>query len=234
MKKYTHIISERLTGRHKRCMQLCGVKGKRILNIGCSFGWFEMFALKNGCKEIIGVDTGINDLKDAKNKVKDNRVKFLQASALNLSQFKNNYFDLVTLFDVIEHIPKNTEMKCLLEVKRVLKKNGELIISTPNSSFFSNLLDPAWYFGHRHYSKNKLNQILNKSGFKCVEYTYGGGFYEIFAMILLYIFKWIFRYEIPFKKWFDEKRDNEYISSKNNVFTTLFVKAIFQDKDVKE
>ena len=225
MKEYTDSIDARLTGRHKKCVKFCGdLKDKKILNIGCYNGWFEKLAIENDCAEIIGADKNENNLLNAKFQVRKKNVKFLKVSALGLAQFEANYFDLITMFDVLEHLPRNTEERCLSRVRRVLKKNGDLIISTPNESFCSKILDPAWYFGHSHYSKENIGGILSKAGFKVEKIDYGGGSYELFSMILLYIFKWIFRREIPFKSWFEKKRGKEYFN--NRAFVTLFIKAV--------
>jgi len=225
MKKYTDSINERLTGRHKKCVEFCGiVKDKKILNIGCYNGWFEKFAVNNGCLEIIGIDKNEKSLSSARKQVRSNKVKFLKASVENLSQFEANHFDMVTMFDVIEHLPKDRVERYLFEIKKILKKDGVIVISTPNNSFFSKILDPAWYFGHRHYSKENIRGILSKIGFKIEKIEYGGSFYELFSMILLYFFKWFFRKEIPFKNWFDKKREEEYLNKSG--FVTLFVKAV--------
>ncbi|MCM8783436.1 MAG: class I SAM-dependent methyltransferase [Candidatus Omnitrophica bacterium] len=224
MKKYSDSIEERLTGRHKKCMEFCGdIKDKKILNIGCYNGWFEKFAIENGCLEIIGIDTNEDNLVNVKTQVKDKRAKFFKASILDLSQFGTNYFDLVTMFDVLEHLPKNKETIALSEIKRVLKSDGKLVISTPNNSLFSKILDPAWYLGHRHYSKDSIVKIFSEAGLKLKKIDYGGGFHELFSMILLYFFKWGFKREIPFKSWFERKREEEYLN--NNGFVTLFVRA---------
>ena len=47
---------------------------------------------------------------------------------------------------------------------------------------------------------------------------------KLFSMILLYIFKWGLRREIPFKQWWDKKRDTEYLMEDG--FVTLFMKVI--------
>lgn len=225
MRKYGDNIEIRFTARHRKCINFCGkVEGKKILNIGCYNGWFEKFAIENGATEVIGIDTNENNLVNARNQAINKNVRFLRASVLDLSQFEANYFDLITMFDVIEHLPKNMEEKCLLEVKRVLKNEGSLIISAPNDSFFSKILDPAWYFGHRHYKSAGLYKLLQNAGIKIERVEYGGRFFELFAMILLYIFKWFFRREMPFKHWLDRKRDKEY--SNNSGIVTLFVKAV--------
>ena len=224
MRKYTDSIDERLTGRYKKCMEFCGdLRDKKILNIGSYNGWFEKIAVENGCMKIIGIDIDENNLLNAKSQVKDKNVKFLKASALDLSRFGTDYFDIVTMFDVIEHMPRNTEINCLIEVSRVLKNNGTLILSTPNNHFLAKILDPAWYLGHRHYSLTKLKELLSKKGFQIESVNYGGGFYELLSMILLYIFKWVFKMEIPGKRFFENKREREYLDKKG--FVTLFLKT---------
>lgn len=220
MKKYSENIASRLTGRLKKSFQFSGnLKNKVILDIGCGIGWFEKMVIEAGCKKITGIEPTEKNLKQAKKAVP--QAVFKTGSALRLS-FKKNYFDLVTMFDVIEHLPKNSESQVLREIKRVLKKTGGLIISTPNSSFLSKVLDPAWYFGHRHYSLEKLKQLLEDEGLAIEKVDYGGGIWELFSMILFYVFK-SFGWEIPFKPWFEEKREKEYLGQKG--FVTLFVKA---------
>lgn len=223
--RFQQTIEQRLNGRHKKSIEFAGdIENKTILDVGCSFGWFEKFALEKKCKEIIGIDTDETELLNVKKQIKDKRAQFLKASVLDLSQFKDNYFNIVVMWEVLEHIPKNTERQAFQEIKRVLKPDGCLYISTPNKTFWSCALDPAWYFDHRHYTDAYFSRLLNNNGFDIKQVEFGGGFYELFSMILLYIFKWIFRREIPFKDWFDKKRDEEYMNKRG--FTTLFMKVI--------
>ncbi len=46
--------------------------------------------------------------------------------------FIDGYFELIVLLDVIEHIPLNTMGIVLKEIRRILRTNGILYISTPN------------------------------------------------------------------------------------------------------
>jgi 2-polyprenyl-3-methyl-5-hydroxy-6-metoxy-1,4-benzoquinol methylase len=218
--KFETNIAKRISGRHKACLEMENFENKKILDIGCSYGWFEKFVGEKA-EKIIGIDLDEKDLENAKSEVKLKNVKFEKGSALNLKKFKKDYFDIVIMFDVIEHIPKNSEDLVLKEIKRVLKKNGKLLISTPANNF-SNFFDPAWYFGHRHYSKSKMQNIFENAGFIVEKMEIKGGFFEIFSMILFYPFKWFFNMEIPFKTWFDKKRDEEYLKNKNG-FVTLFI-----------
>jgi 2-polyprenyl-3-methyl-5-hydroxy-6-metoxy-1,4-benzoquinol methylase len=218
--KFKNSIDRRVSGKHRACFQMENFENKKILDIGCGCGIFEKFVGEKA-KEIVAVDLCEEDLENARSEVKLKNVKFEKCSALDLQKFKENYFDIVVMFDVIEHIPKNTEEKALGEIKRVLNKNGKLLISTPANNF-SNFFDPAWYFGHRHYSKSKMQNIFENAGFTFEKMEIRGGFFEIFSMILFYPFKWFFNMEIPFKTWFDKKRDSEYLKNKNG-FVTLFI-----------
>ncbi len=127
------------------------------------------------------------------------------------------------MWEVLEHLPKDSEEKPFLEIKRVLKNEGEVYLSTPHSTFWSCILDPAWWLiGHRHYSLDQLKKLAKKTGFGIEKVEYGGGFWELQSMIFLYIFKSLFRREIPFKNWFDRKRDVEFLAG--NGWANIFVK----------
>ena len=171
-------------------------KGKKILDVGCSYPWFLSYVQKNGAKEVAGIEPDIVKVKAARKQVP--KAKILQGHAGDL-KFTNKSFDLVTLFDVIEHIPSNTEPDTLKEINRVLKPGGHLIISTPLAHWFSMITDPAWYFGHRHYSENQLSEMLEKTGFKIKSVVTHGGIWEIIGMWVLYISKWIFKIKMPLK-----------------------------------
>lgn len=222
MDRYNNSIENRITARHKRCMQMVGnIKNKTIIDIGFSYGWFERWAIENNCKEIIGIEPEEADFKSAKQAIPD--AIFKKGSALSIPS-ENEYFDTVVMWEVLEHLPKNTEKESFKEIARVLKPSCSLFLSTPNKTFWSCILDPAWWLiGHRHYNINELKEKLEESGFEVVNIEYGGRFYELFSMILLYIFKWIFKSEMPFKSWFDKKRDAEFLDEAG--FTNVFIEA---------
>ena len=221
--KFRTNIEQRLSGRHKKCLEIIDFTNKKILDIGCGYGWFERFTEKKA-KEIIALDPNREDLENARKEVSSRKVRFVLGSAKNLSKLKIKDFDVITMFDVIEHIPRNSELGTLIQIKDMLKKGGKLIISTPADNVLCDLLDPAWYFGHRHYSRKKLGKLLSDSGLAVKNTEIKGGFFEISSMILFYPFKWIFNLEIPFKSFFDKKRDHEYLGNKGGI-VTLFATA---------
>lgn len=93
--------------------------------------------------------------------------------------YPDEYFDLVLMLEVIEHIPLDP-LIVFTKVKRVLKVNGLLIISTPNFLRFDNRVhilfgksvlsltnfDPERGTGHfREYTMDDLMYVIRKSGF---------------------------------------------------------------------
>lgn len=196
------------------------VKNKKILDIGCGFGWFELDVLKRGVKQVAGIEISEEDLR-APRLIEDKKAIFKVAGALKLP-FEDDYFDTVVAWEVIEHIPKETESKMFKEVSRVLKRNGAFYLSTPYDSLISKYLDPAWWLiGHRHYSKKKLIELGEKQKFKIAEIYVKGGIWNLVNVLDMYISKWIFRRKQFFEKEISKKEAKEF---KKEGFMGIFVK----------
>lgn len=197
------------------------IKRKKVLDIGCWTGQFEQLAVKHA-KEIWGIDPGLEAVKLAKKLVP--KAKFKAGNALDL-KFKDKYFDTVTILDVIEHISRGTESKCLNEIYRVLKPNGHLIISTPHSHPLSILLDPAYFLiGHRHYSENRLKSLLSSNGFKVVKVKKTGGMYRLCIPLLQMFYKHILKRKLIIPNRIEEKIKLEY--KDKNAFAQINIVAI--------
>jgi ubiquinone/menaquinone biosynthesis C-methylase UbiE len=198
------------------------LQNKNVLDIGCGFGWFELNALNRGIKKITGTEISEDDLKTAKENVINEKVDFKVASALDLP-FEDNSFDTVVSWEVIEHIPKNTEDKMFSEVKRVLKPNGVFYLSTPHKSFFSNIFDPAWWLiEHRHYEIDELKKFAENNGFEVLDFKIKGGFWSLFSSLNMYLSKWIFKRKPILESYFVGRENVEY--GKENGFVDVFIK----------
>jgi SAM-dependent methyltransferase len=193
------------------------LKGKKVLDIGCGYGWYELILMSRGATAVCGIEISENDLVTAKKYINDKNVEFKVGSAIEIP-YGNDTFDSVVSWEVIEHIPKDTENKMFEEVYRVLKPGGVFYLSTPYRSLVSMVLDPAWWIlGHRHYSKVQLKRFGVNNGFQLQDIKVKGAFWNIFSILTMYIFKWIFRTRFPFEAYVNERLDTEYISDKGYV-----------------
>lgn len=132
------------------------------LDIGCGSGTF--ISLLNN-KLSVGIDISKKQINFArKNYSSKNKKFFVYKKKI---PFKKNYFDSISLIELIEHLSDNQIKLLMKEVHRVLKKNGSIYITTPNYfslwpllEFFLNKLSKVSY-EHQHINKfNYLN--LNK------------------------------------------------------------------------
>lgn len=182
------------------------IKGKKVLNIGSWTGPYEIL-INNVAKEITAVDIEEKALDVLKKNLPN--VNCVKAYSHKLP-FGNETFEVVTFWDVIEHIQIGYELATLLEINRVLKKNGKLFLATVNKNFWSDLLDPAYYLaGHRHYTKEQLIQMLNDSRFEVEEVEKVGSFFSSFYAISFYIFKHIFRMKMPTIRFIEKKMEKD-------------------------
>lgn len=214
-----------LTGRLLASVQFVNdedINGKDVLNIGCGFGWCELNFLDRGMRQMMGIEISDDDLKTARENVINEKTQFRVGSATDLP-FPDQSFDTVVSWEVIEHIPKNTENQMFSEVARVLKSEGTFYLSTPHTSFFSNILDPAWWFvGHRHYSREKLSAYAKNNGFNVVDVRIKGKWWMLFSVLNMYISKWILRRSPLFGGIFSQKEHEEYMT--DDGFSNIFVK----------
>lgn len=115
-------------------------KDMRVLDIGCGRGEMVLFAAKQGA-QAIGIDyskeaiTIANNMKMKKKKNLRSHMNFYLMDSKHLV-FTKSSFDTVILSDVIEHLYDHELDSVFKGIKRVLKKNGVLVIHTaPNKIF---------------------------------------------------------------------------------------------------
>ena len=109
-------------------------KNDVVLDVGCGDGKLTYLVAPN-VKTIIGVDNQEYPLKFARlifDKLNIKNSKF-EVGDITKLKYKSNSFDKVVCWDVIEHVPKDIAIKGIKELIRVLKPNGRLLLTTPNS-----------------------------------------------------------------------------------------------------
>jgi len=146
----------------KEFFSLFQTKKGLILDLGCGTGNYT------GILNAIGLDKSFNMLKIAYKKFPN--IPFVCGDALFLP-FKDESFDSVISITLFEFLfsPK----KALIEIYRVLKPKGEIIIGTLNTFslwfFFKRLktiFKKTAYRYARFYTINQLKSLLLQNGFK--------------------------------------------------------------------
>lgn len=151
-------------------------KNRHVLDLGCNTGNFLKLIQKNN-KNIEGVEISQKIAKIGQKK----GLKIKIADLGKTFPYLKNTFDTITAGEIIEHI-YDTDL-FLKEIKRILKPNGYLILSTPNiatlgrrimllfgiNPLIETSLENA--SGHiRYFTKKSLEQLLEKHNFKIIKF----------------------------------------------------------------
>lgn len=139
-------------------------KTGNLLDLGCSNGLFLECAKKRGWN-VYGTEFANESIEYCAK----NQIKVFKSDQLP-QEFYNLQFDVVTSFEVIEHL--NTPNEELDLVVKVLRKGGLLYITTPNFNALSRrVLKEKWnvidYPEHlSYYTPKTIHFLLKKYGFK--------------------------------------------------------------------
>jgi len=110
------------------------IAGKKVLDIGCGNGPLSKILREEKAK-VYAIDISKKALQVMKKNLKGVKINIKKASNENLP-FKNNFFDIVFSFCSFEHVADID--KSMAEIKRVLKKDGQLVLEmTPYYSLIS-------------------------------------------------------------------------------------------------
>ena len=112
-------------------------EGKIVLDAACGTGYGSYF-LSESAKQVYGIDISNDAIIYAKEHYQNSNLQYLVMSVDNLC-FKDKYFDVVTSFETIEHINQELQIKFLMEIKKKLKNDGILIMSTPNDQLLRDI-----------------------------------------------------------------------------------------------
>ena len=134
----------------------------RILDVGCSAGYF-LDVMKNWDCYGIEIPSIWAEMASAK------YGNHIHIGTLDDSNYPDEYFDVITLQDVFDHL--SNPLECLAICKRILKPNGMIVIKVHNiECLYARLVGRNFYaiippFHLFYYSKNTLKRALEKSGF---------------------------------------------------------------------
>lgn len=112
---------------------------KRVLDIACGTG-YGAGELATTAAMVVGIDRAPEAILYAQSHYQRPNLTYLQASARALP-FPDSSFDLVTAFEVIEHLADWQQL--LAEARRLLRAGGQFVVSTPNKLYYAQSREQA-------------------------------------------------------------------------------------------
>lgn len=144
---------------------------KNVLDLGCGYNYFLLQKIVGNLNSATGVDINLPQKSSRK------KIKLVSADINKKIPLKTNSYDVATAMAILEHV-ENPEF-FLKEIKRVLKKNGKVIITTPSLnakpfleflSFKLGIISKDEIADHKQYfTKYTLYKVLKKVGYHKIE-----------------------------------------------------------------
>jgi 2-polyprenyl-3-methyl-5-hydroxy-6-metoxy-1,4-benzoquinol methylase len=149
-----------------------GIRGGRLLEVGCGDGYLLAAAERRGY-EVIGVEYSEHAVQRARAGLARGQVLVGELSQVDLP---SEAFDVCILADVIEHV--RDPRSFLATVRERLKPGGCLLIATPTTdSWSARLMRKRWMeFKTEHmsyFNRRTMDSLLSQTGFKSNQFLPG-------------------------------------------------------------
>ena len=148
---------------------------KKVLDIGCGNGTTLMYLRKYFNISGVGIDISDHIVKELRANIDDPKLSFAIGDHRDIRSIKNNQFDVVLSFGVIEHFDDYS--LAITESRRVLKRGGYFVLIQPHLLSFGVIqefflrLTGRWKFGNqKDFSCFRYKSLLRQCGFKNIKY----------------------------------------------------------------
>lgn len=146
-----------------------------ILDFGCGSNSFLLTSIKENIKAGFGLDYDVEEIKN------ENLIYINYKFNDGKLPFENNFFDKIFLLAVLEHIEIEQVNMLFLEFKRILKKRGKIVLTTPTPAskglleflaYRLKLISTKEIMDHKkYYDKKEILKISKKCGMKLINYS---------------------------------------------------------------
>lgn len=174
-KHYRDVLKRKDLRREKRKLDNLEkyIKGGKVLDIGCSLGFFLKELMKKGSWQCFGLEYSKKAAKYARKQLSLN----VFAREIEDIPLPNDYFDVITMHSTLEHI--RDPQKMIKEVYHKLKPGGFFIFNIPNIDSFEYKLSQllgrrfeGFIFEHLYYfTPRVIRQMIEKEGFRIIKMT---------------------------------------------------------------
>ena len=117
-------------------------RGKRVLDLGCGYGWHCLYAAQNGAEYVLGTDISAKMLETAREKNSHERVEYRRCAMEDL-ELPDHSFDVV-LSSLAFHYVKEFQ-PVVKKISRVLSPGGLFVFSAEHPVFTAHGTQD-WYY----------------------------------------------------------------------------------------
>jgi 2-polyprenyl-3-methyl-5-hydroxy-6-metoxy-1,4-benzoquinol methylase len=141
----------------------------RVLDVGCAAGYF-LDVMRGEGWDVLGLEPSAAIFPQTVERLGEDHARL---GLLGEVELEAGSFDLITMWDVIEHIPD--PVAAVREVGRLLKPGGKFLIETQNvSSTTARVLGRRWHhYKHAehiyHFDPKTLADMLDRAEFEILE-----------------------------------------------------------------
>lgn len=170
------------------------VPGARVLDFGCGDGFF-LYVFRQAYPELefFGLDLSEAAVEKGRSSYGLNLV----AGEIDERTFPESFFDLVTMYHVVEHLTE--PLKVIKQLFRVTRPGGKIVITTPNEDYLllkslqllykisggkvKIFLDKFYNFEHiNSFSEKSLKFLLERGGFKAAGFWQDERYFTKFCL----------------------------------------------------
>jgi SAM-dependent methyltransferase len=157
------------------------VASKRVLDVACGEGYGSAL-MSTVAQNVVGIDLAHEAIAHAKHVYNERKnLSFFEASCLSLP-YGNASFDVVVSFETIEHITEHAQF--LDEIKRVLRPDGLLILSSPNKAEYSDARGYSNPFHVKELYREELAALIESRFAHRHWLSQRNGFYSIITPLI--------------------------------------------------
>lgn len=147
------------------------VDSKDVLDVGCGVGYGSQWLGREGAKSVLGIDLADDAIDHARKNYFHPAVTYRTLNAAEIDV--EDSVDVAVCFELIEHV--HDQVKVLDGIKRALRRDGLLVISTPRP------LDQIRTHFHEHELSFEEIRNLLKQRFQYVEAFFERNYFTSFV-----------------------------------------------------
>lgn len=168
----------------KKILKKIDFSNKNVLALGCGRGEELAYAIENGANPLdsIGVDFSTAAIKISKKLFKSKKLNppqlFTEDALVFVSRFQKDVekkrakkFDVVIMFDFVEHVPRSELSQVILKLKSITKANAILAINTPAYRFDNDVLRDGYDERNKVGLLDMSDEIQETKGMHCNKYS---------------------------------------------------------------